>query len=209
MSLQEQTNDIASRAGQCSRLRSSWIWFVLLGALIMAAGFVALGATVAATLASIFVFGILLLVGGIFEIVNALFARSWGGFFLHLLSGVLHLIVGELLIEHPTVAAEGLTILLAVAFLVGGILRMIFALTESFPGRGWVMINGFVTFLLGVMIWRQWPESSLWVIGLLIGIDLIFSGWSWVALGLIVKAQTPAAWHLEPKAQAPTPAAMA
>jgi uncharacterized membrane protein HdeD (DUF308 family) len=166
----------------------------------MVVGVVALCSTFITTLASILVFGILLMAGGVVQIVNAFLGRSWRGFFLHLLAGILQLIVGELLIEHPVVAAEGLTLLLAVGFLIGGALRLVYALVENFPGRGWVLVNGLVVFALGVSIWRQWPASSLWVIGLFIGIDLIFSGWSWVNLGLIVKAPRPEPGQLDPQA---------
>ena len=68
--------------------------------------------------------------------------------------------------------------------LAGGAMRLIFAMAEQFPGRGWVAFNGLVTFALGVMIWRQWPESGLWVIGTFVGIDLIF-----LALRAFVGAQ--------------------
>jgi uncharacterized membrane protein HdeD (DUF308 family) len=158
----------------------------------MIVGFVALSSAVVSTLASVLVFGILLMVGGVVQIVNAFMARSWKGFFGHLFVGLLHFVVGEILFEHPQVAAEALTLLLAAAFLVGGAIQLVHGLMESFPGRGWVLLSGFITLLLGISIWRQWPESSLWIIGVLIGIDLVFSGWSWVMLGLTVKGLGPA-----------------
>ena len=101
------------------------------------------------------------------------------------------------MVEHPVQAAEGLTLMLAAAFLLGGVMRVIFALIHSFAGRGWVLLNGFISVLLGISIWRQWPESSLWIIGLFIGIDLVFNGWLWVMLGLMVKAPAPGSWHTE------------
>jgi uncharacterized membrane protein HdeD (DUF308 family) len=64
---------------------------------------------------------------------------------------------------------------------------LVFALAHSFEGRSWVLLNGFITLLLGISIWRQWPESSVWVIGLFVGIELVFSGWSWIMLGLAVR----------------------
>jgi uncharacterized membrane protein HdeD (DUF308 family) len=147
-----------------------------------------MSATFVTTLASVMVFGFLLLAGGTVQIVNAFLARSWRGFFVHLLAGTLHLIVGLLMIERPLVAAEGLTLLLAAAFFAGGAIRIVIALLDRFPDWPWVLLNGIVTLLLGIMIWRQWPESAFWVIGLFVGIDLVFSGWSWVMLGLLVQA---------------------
>jgi uncharacterized membrane protein HdeD (DUF308 family) len=78
--------------------------------------------------------------------------------------------------------------MLAAAFLVGGLLRIIIALTHRFRNWGWVLANGVVTFLLGLMIWQRWPEASERVIGLVVGIELIFAGWSWVALALAVRS---------------------
>ena len=80
---------------------------------------------------------------------------------------------------------------------VGGVVRLVYALLENFPGRGWVLLSGLINVLLGIAIWRQWPESSYWVIGMFIGIDLIFNGWSWVMLGMIVKSPTPDSGHVE------------
>ena len=94
----------------------------------------------------------------------------------------------------PLVAAEGLdALLLAATFLAGGLIRIVITLLDRFPGWPWVLLNGFVTLLLGILIWRQWPESSFWVIGLFVGIDLLFSGWSWVMLGLLVRDTGPQA----------------
>jgi uncharacterized membrane protein HdeD (DUF308 family) len=81
--------------------------------------------------------------------------------------------------------------MLAVAFLVGGAYRILFVVFQRVAGWPWMLLNGIVTFLLGIGIWRQWPESSIWVIGLFVGIDLIFNGWSWVMLALAVKAPAP------------------
>jgi uncharacterized membrane protein HdeD (DUF308 family) len=178
---------------ECLRLHRCWAWFLILGILLMVVGLVAMGATFVATLASVMVFGYLLLAGGTVQIVNAFLARSWRGFFVHLLAGTLQLIVGMLMIERPLEVAEGLTLLLAATFLAGGLIRIVITLLDRFPGWPWVLLNGIVTLLLGIMIWRQWPESSLWVIGLFVGIDLLFSGWSWVMLGIMVKDTGPQA----------------
>jgi uncharacterized membrane protein HdeD (DUF308 family) len=59
---------------------------------------------------------------------------------------------------------------------------------ERFHGWGWVLANGIVTLILGVLIWREWPESALWVIGMFVGIDMLFAGWSWVMTALAVRS---------------------
>jgi uncharacterized membrane protein HdeD (DUF308 family) len=187
MSVQTPLANPNPRFEERLRLQHCWIWFLALGIALILVGLAAVGAPWLFTLTTVLVFGILLLVGGVVQIVNAVLARSWRGFFLHLLAGVLHLIVGGLMVDRPERAAEALTLMLAVAFLLAGSIRIIYVLIERFSGWEWVLLNGIITLLLGLMIWRQWPESSLWVIGLFVGIDLIFNGWSWVMLALIVK----------------------
>jgi uncharacterized membrane protein HdeD (DUF308 family) len=206
MQLLPRVDPLNPKYEQCMRLRKCWLWFVVLGIAIMVVGLLALGAAFIATYTTIVVFGILLLAGGVVQVVNAFMARDWRGFFLHLVAGALQLVIGGLMIEYPLRVAVGLTALIAVCFLVGGAMRIVFALMEDFPGRGWVLVNGFIELLLGIAIWRQWPEASLWVIGLFVGIDLIFNGWSWVILGLIVKGAGPAPQPQQPAASLPAPA---
>src|SRR5262249_46426914 len=186
MNLPGPTDKLNPRYEECLRLRRSSPWFLILGIVLMVVGALTIGAAFVAGLLFVLTLGILLLVGGVVQIVNAFLARSWKGFFLHFLAGILHLVVGMLMIELPEEALEVLTLLLAVAFLAGGMVRIVYALLEDFSGRGWVLLNGLITLILGIAIWRQWPASGKWVIGLFVGIDLIFNGWSWVMLGLIV-----------------------
>ena len=187
MTLPSGAGSINPRYEECLRLHGCWGWFILLGFLLMVVGAVAMSATFVAGLATVFYLGFLLLGGGVVQIVNAFVARSWGGFFLHLLSGMLHVIVGLLMIEQPLRAAAALTLLLAAVFTVGGELRIMLSLLDRFAGWGWVLINGVIALLLGIAIWRQWPDSTEWVIGLFVGIDMLFNGWSWIMLGLLVK----------------------
>jgi uncharacterized membrane protein HdeD (DUF308 family) len=170
----------------------SWqeIWALLMGmgVALMILGMMAIGSSLIATLATVLVFGILLLLGAIFEIVTALWGRSWRGFFLHLLAGVLYLVAGIFMINNPVEAALGLTLLVAACLLTGGILRIIQSALDRFDGWGWVLVNGMVSLLLGTAIWRQWPLSGTWVIGLFVGIEMLFSGLSWVMLGLAARS---------------------
>jgi uncharacterized membrane protein HdeD (DUF308 family) len=188
MSLRVSPDPLNTHYEECLRLHHCWLWFVVLGIGLIVVGGVAIGAAALVTLTTVLVFGWLLLAGGVVEIVNAFLGRSWRGFFLHLLGGILHLIVGALMIDRPERAAEVLTLMLAAAFLVAGTFRVVGALKERFAGAGWILVNGVIAFALGVAIWKHWPESSYRVIGLFVGIDLIFEGWSWVMLGLIVRA---------------------
>ena len=77
--------------------------------------------------------------------------------------------------------------MLAAAFMVGGVFRIVAALVDRFLGWQWTLCNGIVTLLLGLLIWQQWPESGLWVLGLFAGIDLVFNGVTWTVLALAAR----------------------
>jgi uncharacterized membrane protein HdeD (DUF308 family) len=169
-------------------LREIWGFLMGMGIALMLLGIAAIGSSLIATFATVLVFGILLLLGAIFEMVTAFWGRNWRGFFLHLLTGVLYLIAGIFLINNPVGAALGLTLLVAVCLLTGGAVRIVLSLLERFDGWGWVVMNGFVSVLLGAAIWRQWPLSGLWALGLFVGIEMLFSGLSWVMLAQAVRS---------------------
>jgi uncharacterized membrane protein HdeD (DUF308 family) len=188
MSLPSGAESVNPRFLESMQLHGCWGWFLALGIAMILLGTAAIGAQFVATLTSIILFGSLLLAGGVVQIVNAVLARGWRAFFVYLLMGILHVVVGGMMIERPDRAAEVLTLMLAVAFLAGGAFRILYVLFERVTGWPWMLLNGIITLLLGLAIWRQWPEASNWVIGLFVGIDLIFNGWSWVMLALAVKA---------------------
>jgi len=180
---------VAKRSGgppECLREISGFL--IGMGVALMILGTAAIGSSFVATFATVLVFGILLLLGAIFQVVTALWGRGWRGFVLHLLAGVLYLIAGLFMIESPVGAAMSLTFLVAACLFVGGILRIGLSVAERFEGWGWVLLNGVVSVMLGAGIWRQWPLSGLWVIGLFVGIEMLFGGLSWVMLGLAVRA---------------------
>ena len=188
-----QSSGIGALAEELQTLRNNRVWFLFLGIAMVVVGTIAIGwaclATV--TVAATWLFGFLLLGGGIAEIVNSFWVGRWSGMLIHLSIGVLYTLVGFLIIDQPETAAVQMTLLLAIFLMVGGLLRIVFAVSERFTGSGWVMLNGAVTFILGLMIYKQWPASSLWVIGLFIGIDLIFNGVSWIMLSLGLRKFKP------------------
>jgi uncharacterized membrane protein HdeD (DUF308 family) len=118
---------------------------------------------------------------------GALLARDWGGFFLFLLLGLLYVVAGLLTLEHPLLAAEGLTLMIAALFLLVGLFRIAVALIDQLPFSSCVLFNGVVTVLLGVAIWRQWPAFGLWSLGMLVGIELIVNGVAWSVLAVGVR----------------------
>ncbi|MFO0965109.1 MAG: HdeD family acid-resistance protein [Gemmataceae bacterium] len=176
---------------ECMRLHHCWAWFLGLGVLVVLVGLFAIGSAFIAGFATVLLFGCLLIAGGVAQLVNAFMARCWRVFFLYLLGSIVHIVVGVLMLEIPVTMMVALTVLLAAGFMVGGILRIVYGLIEPFPGRGWVLLNGAMSLILGIAIWRQLPEASLWVIGAFVGIDLVFNGMSWIMLGLLLKSVAP------------------
>jgi uncharacterized membrane protein HdeD (DUF308 family) len=169
-------------------LRGNWLWFVLLGVALVVLGMVALSSVVIASLAVAAAIGILLLFSGAAEVAGAFWCRGWSGFFLHLLSGVLSIVVGALFLRAPLSALAGLTLLAACFLMVGGIFKIVAALSYRFAAWGWTLASGVIDLILGVLIWMEWPASALWVIGLFVGINLIFRGTNWIALGMALRA---------------------
>src|SRR5262245_19765406 len=173
-------------------LRRAWWLLLALGLISVIVGLLAIGSPYVATGTVVFTCGVLLLIAGSTEVVHAVMVRNVRGFALHLLAAALYLLVGLFILEDQERAATVLTLLLVAAFFVGGLLRIVFALVVQFPAWPWVLLNGVVDLLLGFFIWNRWPGSSDWVIGLFIGIDLLFNGWSWVIQALTVRMYSAA-----------------
>lgn len=171
-------------------LRRYWLWFLVLGLLMVLLGSFAIGwaCLTTITVTATWLFGFLLLATGIAEVIHSFWIGRWGGMLFHLVIGMLYVLVGFLIIDQPENAAIQLTLLIAIFLMVSGIFRVVIAVSERFPSWGWIVLNGVVAFFLGLLIYKQWPTSGLWLIGLFIGIDLIFNGWAWVMLALTARS---------------------
>jgi len=169
---------------ELAALRGNWLWFVVLGVALVVLGMVAIGATFIASLATTMALGVLILIGGVSETIGAFWTRAWSGFFAHLLSGVLSIVVGMIFLRQPVNALMILTLLIAAFLMVEGIFKIVAALSYRFARWGWPLLSGVIDLVLGVLIWMEWPASSLWVVGLFVGISMVFRGMEWIALGL-------------------------
>lgn len=165
-------------------LRKEWWWFLLLGLLLIVSGTIAISYAFLASVAVVTLFGFLLILGGIAQLVAAFWVGRWSGFAIAALAGVLYVVVGGLAVARPLESLEALTLLIGAFLLVGGIFRSVAAMTLRLHHWGWLLLNGLITGLLGLMVLAEWPQSSLWVIGLFVGIDMLFNGWAWVMLSL-------------------------
>ena len=169
-------------------LRAKWGWIVALGTIYVLVGLIALYSVVMATVASVFVVGIMMLIAGVAEVINAFQVKSWGKFFLWILLGVLYILAGLVTFENPLLAAALLTLVLGAALVASGIMRIILAFNMK-EGTPWIAVvfSGVVTFLLGLIILAHWPVSSLYILGLFLGIDLVFAGVGWIGVGIGLK----------------------
>src|SRR5262245_8202935 len=166
-------------------LRRYWGWYLALGIVLIVLGTIAIGSTFVMTIASVFLFGWLLIIGGVMEAIHAFWHKRWAGFFLDLLTSILYIVAGWMMVTNPGESALFLTLIIAMFLVFEGVFRIVSALTARYPHWGWVLFNGIISLILGISIWRRWPYSGLWVIGLFVGIEMLLNGWSLVMLGLI------------------------
>lgn len=157
-----------------------WRLHLGLGILLITLGVVAVAYTFTASPISVFLFGWLLVGSGLAQTTLAFRVQNWGGFFIHLLGGVLEIVVGLLVVGAPAAAAPGLTMLLAVYLLVGGLFRMLAAQIIGCLGSAWAARGGLVSFLLGLVLWKELPLSDLWFLGACVGVNLLLQGAAWI-----------------------------
>jgi uncharacterized membrane protein HdeD (DUF308 family) len=175
-------------AGRRQQLHAKWGWFVGFGVVLVVLGLYALAYLVLATIATIVLYAALLIVGGIGQVLHAFRVRSGGMMAFWAVSGLLYALAGVIALFNPLMASLVLTLMLGIILIVVGVLRLITAF-DSRGGRhsGWIAIGGIITVILGLLITFQWPSSGLWVIGLFLGIDLLYQGIAWIAFGLGVR----------------------
>jgi uncharacterized membrane protein HdeD (DUF308 family) len=162
------------------------VWFTILGILLIVLGIVAIAFPFLTTIAAKIFLGWLFLIGGVVQVIHAFSTQRWSEFLLDLLIGVLYVLVGGWLAFFPLTGIVTLTILLAVMFIIQGVLEFGMAFRMR-PQQGWVwmLIAGIVAVLVGLLIIAELPSSAVWAIGLLVGINLIVSGCAYLLLPLV------------------------
>ena len=174
-------------------LRAKRGWIVALGIIYALAGLIALSSVALATAASVFVVGVMMLIAGVAEVINAFQLKSWGKFLLWLFLGVLYVVAGFATFENPLLTAALLTLMLGAVLVASGIMRIILAFCMK-EGKGlpWlgVVLSGVITTFLGIVILAHWPVSSLYILGVFLGVDLVFAGIGWIFVGLGLKSET-------------------
>ena len=172
---------------ELERLKQHWWWFLVLGVLLVIGGIVALAYPFASSVGIIVVLGTVLIISGVATVVGAFWAGKWSAFFLQLLVGILYVMAGMVIRDVPLESVALLTLFIAASFVVVGVLRVVISLVERFPQWGWALLNGVITMIAGLIIYDSFPSSALWVIGLLVGLELLFNGLTWIMLSLTLR----------------------
>lgn len=189
-----------------SMLRQNWGWFVGLGALFVILGIAGLIFVGIATLITVKFVGVIFLIAGIAEVLNAILRKGWSGFWLDLIAGIVTTIAGLFIVMHPLGGASVLTVLIGVMFLIGGIFRLAAGIAMKNPYAGWFIIHGVISVFLAILILANWPYSAVWVIGTLVSIELLFDGLRLMSFGMAVKKLPEIGGDAE-RAHQPTPTA--
>ncbi len=182
------SSQVMAEATVWGELIHNWGWLLAQGILLVVLGTIGLGMTFWLTLATVFIFGVLLLIGGGVQIFQAFKCKGWESILWHVLIAVLYVLAGLIIMDDPLMASTVLTLLLGGALMGIGVVRLIMALQlRHVKNWVWPLIGGIAAIVLGFMILTRWPVSGLWVIGLFVAIEMIFSGWSYIIIALGVR----------------------
>lgn len=156
-----------------------------LGAAFILAGMVVLGDVALATVISAKIIGLVAILAGAFEIVHAFWTKGWGGFLWQILLGLLYAAFGAALFTQPVTGALALTYFLGFILVASGVVRILLSF-RHWQDAGWIMLlSGLLGIAAGVVILTGFPATGLWVIGFLLGIDLVFHGFAWILYALM------------------------
>lgn len=190
------TSGTLATPGPAGIAHNRWGWFVGLGILLIILGVVAWFEVVLLGLAGVIFLGAMMLVGGIFQIIQTFSVRGWRGFLLNLLMGIVYVIAGLLVMREPLTGAFVLTLFLAACLLVGGIFRIVLAVQHrDLPGWWLMVLSGIISIVIAVLLYvllANAPWSSLVVIGTLIAFELVILGITYTSFGLALRRTKPA-----------------
>ena len=166
-------------------------WSIGLSVLMILAGILAIVVPASAGIAITLLVAWLLIFSGCAHLAFAWYTRSAGGLIWELLVGVLYIFIGAYILAHPVAGLASLTLALAIYLLLEAVLEFVmgFAL-RPLPGSSWLFLDGVITLILAVLIWKTWPSSTAWVIGTLIGVSMLFSGTSRLGISLAARSVT-------------------
>ncbi|MBI1867355.1 MAG: DUF308 domain-containing protein [Methylocystis sp.] len=169
-------------------LRSRWAWFVGFGVLCALFGVAALALVGTATIAFVYLIALFMIVVGGTEIVVGVNSHLWSSRFLLVLIGLLYVVTGSFALANPLTGAAAFTLLLGASLFATGLVRIYFGVKLPHGPSGFVILAGAITTLLGMFILFGWPQNSPFILGLLLGVDLLFYGCAWIGFGLMLRS---------------------
>src|SRR5579883_1734276 len=172
---------------QLESLLDNWGWMLAFGVVLALWGLFAIAYSVFFTVVSVFAIAWLLIVGGVVEAIHS-FRHHRRHAIWYIIEAILAVAAGFLLLRSPAEGALVITLLLASYFIVSGILRVAAAVTVRMPNWGWLVISGLLSLVLGIIIWGGWPATAFWILGLFVGIHLLFMGWSRIMLAVALRS---------------------
>ena len=169
-------------------VRKSLGWSIALSVLMILAGIVAIVIPPAAGIAITVLFGWLLIFSGVAHLVFGWHTRTTGGLLWELLLGIVYIVAGVYLLWNPLLGMVSLTLALAIYLFAESILEFVLAVRlRPMAGSGWLFVDSIITLALAVIIWRTWPANTWWVLGLIVGFSMLFSGVSRLMLSLAAR----------------------
>jgi uncharacterized membrane protein HdeD (DUF308 family) len=160
-------------------------WFIGLGIAFLVLGVLAILMPFAASLATTVFLGWLMLLGGVLQAIHAVQNRRWGHSTWAVVSAIIQIVAGVLVVAFPIAGTLTLTLVFAAYFIAEGILKIVRAVQHrGMSAWGWLLFDGVLAVVLGVIILSGWPGTAIWALGLLLGINLLFGGSSMLLLGL-------------------------
>lgn len=193
LDLSTQDMDAALAAARAA-IAEHWGWFLGLGIVFLLAGIAAIAFPLLSTVAAKIALGWIFMLSGLVAVIHSFSISRWGGFLLNLLVGVLYVVAGGYLAFFPLTGIITLTLLLAALFLAEGILQAVMAFrVRPHEGWGWLLLSGLIAIAAGALIALELPGSATWAIGLLVGINLLSTGVSFIALSLAGRKAGPKA----------------
>jgi uncharacterized membrane protein HdeD (DUF308 family) len=172
------------RSGPVTIVRNAGRWLTLMGVVFVVLGVLAILEPAVAGLAVAILVGWLLIFGGIAHGASAFAGGGAGRVVWQLIVAAIYIVAGLYFLTHPLLGLGTLTLYLAVVLLVEAVIEIVaYFMVGREGGSSWRLVNAIVTLLLGGMIWRNWPSSSAWAIGTLVGVNLMITGFSRLMLG--------------------------
>lgn len=170
-----------------------WWCLLLTGIFLVLGGVASVAYPWFTSVGVIMLLGAILIISGLATIITAFWAGRWSAFMMQILIGLLYLVLGFVITDAPLTSLALLTLMMAGFLVIAGGFRIVTALVEKYPQWGWSLGNGLITLMLGLVIFRSFrrlpeePGGVLWIIGLMVGLELLFNGLNWIMLALAVR----------------------